>query len=95
MATALGGQLILDHDAGKPGTGITFDGALNIRGVAVAGIAIADHGNVHRFQDGASLVEHFAIGDQAGVGAGQAGGRHGEAAHEGERESRLFHQPRG
>lgn len=39
-----------------------------------------------------SLVQHFAIGQQVGVGRAQPGSRHAKAAHEGQPEAGILNE---
>jgi hypothetical protein len=56
------------HSGVSIGKGIPFDSTPNIGRITVAGIAIADDRDTDGFEDGASLIEYFAIGEQTVLG---------------------------
>ena len=43
------GDLVLDHQARRPRPGVLADGALDVEGIAVAGVAVGDDRDVDRF----------------------------------------------
>ena len=90
MAAALRPDLVLDHGAGEPRLRIAADGASDIDGIAVPGIGVAEHRQVRRLADVASLVHDLAVGDQPRVRHAQTGGRDRESAHEGGIEPRRL-----
>ena len=85
QAAAFGQCLVLDHDAGEAGIGVARHRAFDVDGVAVAGVAIADHRDGHGGTDVAALVEHLGVGNEPGVGQAETRRRHRQAAHEGQR----------
>ena len=93
MAASLGGELILDHDAGKTCSGKRFDSASDIRDIAMAGIAITDDRKSGRFDDRSTLVQHFSHTQKAGVRCGNPGSGHGKPAHESQLEPGTLDQP--
>lgn len=95
VAAALGRELILDHHRREAGRGVPRHRALHVEGVAVAGVAVADHRKRGRRADLAPGGDHLAIGDQPHIGRPDARRRHREARHEGRREPLLLDQPRG
>ena len=94
MTATLRSHLVLDHRAGKPRLGEAAHGALDIHGVAVAGIGVADDGNRYCVADISALVEDLCIGDQTGIRKAQPTGRNSKAAHEGQSKTRALDQSR-
>ena len=55
--------------------GLVFaDGALHVQGIAVAGVGVADHGDVHCSGDVLGVGHHLSHGQQANVGETALGG---------------------
>jgi hypothetical protein len=67
-AAPFGIGVVLDTNAGHTGPLPVVDGAYDIQGVAVAGIAVGDDGDTHRLDDIPLDGELFAGFDEAGVG---------------------------
>ncbi|KAL2329455.1 hypothetical protein Fmac_017045 [Flemingia macrophylla] len=72
---------------GEAGGNEALDGSLEVHGVAVAVVGVADDGDGDGLGDESTLVEHFAVGDESGVGKSQPGGGDGEAAGDAEGEA--------
>ena len=93
MTAALRRQLVFNHGAGEAGLGIALDSAFDVERVAIAGIGIADHGDRSCVTDIAPLLDHFGIGDQAGIGQAEPRRGNREAAHEACLEAGAFNHP--
>ena len=61
-------------DAGYPGRLVLSDGPLDVQGVAVAGVSVTDHGDVHRSSDVFGIGDHLGHGQQSHVGEASLGG---------------------
>lgn len=68
MATTFGCDLIFQHDAGKTGLGIALNGSFDIDGIAKSSVPIAPNGNGNSIADVLSLIEHFSVRNETGVG---------------------------
>ena len=73
-AALLGEHLILDMHAGHARCFVLANGALDVQGVAIAGVCVADDGDVHRSGDIFGVGDHFSHGQQANVGKPQLSG---------------------
>ena len=73
-AALLGEDLVFDVDAGNAGGLVLADGTLNVEGVAVAGIGVANDGNVHGVGDILGVGNHFGHGKEADIGETALGG---------------------
>ena len=73
-AAFLGEHLVFDVDARDAGRFVFADGALDVQGVAVAGVGVADHGDVHRSGDIFGVGDHLSHGQQSHVGKPPLGG---------------------
>jgi hypothetical protein len=94
VAASLRRDLILEHDAGEPGIGVTTHRPLDVLCAAEPGVTVADQWYRHGAANVPTLIDHLGIGDQPGVGHAETRSRYREAAHEAELEAGLFDQTR-
>ena len=73
-AAFLGEELVLDVDGGHPGGLVLFDGAVDVKGIAVTGVSVAYHRNFHCISDIARVLDHFGLCQQPNVGVSPLGG---------------------
>ncbi len=94
MAAAFGELLILEMDRSHARSFELANGASDVQLVAVTGVGVGDHGNVHDGGDAPRVLDHLGHGHQAIV---RKPGRCGRACtgHVHGGESRLHDQPRG
>lgn len=79
--------LVFEKDSSEAGGNETLNGSLDVHGVTVTVVGVADDGDGEGLSDEAALVDHFAVGDESGVGEAQSGGGDGEAAGDAVREA--------
>jgi hypothetical protein len=88
-------HLVLEVDAGHPGLLVLADRAHDVDRVAVAGVRVGDHRDVHRADDPAGVVDHLGAGEQAHVRAADQRGGGAEPGHVDGVEAGLLDQPGG
>ena len=77
---SLGKHLVFDVQGGHAGVFVLADGAMNVERIAVAGVGVADDGDVYRLRNRARVGGHLGHREQAQVGIA-AGGGGAEAGH--------------
>jgi hypothetical protein len=93
VTALLGGDLVLDVDPGHPGRLVGADRADHVQRVAVAGVHVGDHRDVHARGDPARVVGHLGHREQAHVGPSEQRGGGAEPGHVHRGEPGLLDQP--
>src|ERR1044071_172208 len=94
MAASLGRNLIFEDDSRSSGRFEFPNGALHLRQIAVASIAVGDQGNRDATADSADLIRHFRHGQEVEVRQPQQTRRASKSTDEQRYESGLLDNER-
>ncbi len=72
MAAALGHLLVLNVTGGDARALVGANGAGDVHGVAVAGVGVGDHRQLHRVGDASGLLDHFSEAQKTEIGNAQS-----------------------
>ncbi len=95
MAALLGNDLILDLHGGDAGADELLHGSVQVDGVAVAGVDVADNRRFHHGGHLPHLLEHLRHRHQPDVGQRELAVRNAGAGRVDDREAGEFDEPCG